>query len=229
MEQKLNSVLSAETNDEVSANVEVSTSSPNNAKPNVGCCGLKPMLFSTPMVKSILDGRKSQTRRIVKPQPITFEGLSGSGFIGKPIGENGFIKPKYNIGNMLWVRETFAPVRSWTDGKKNPQPQYSYRADNIEYDEMGWKWKPSLFMPYDACRLFLRVTNVRVERLQDISEQDAINEGVANANSFMGIGVDESKTNSYAYKELWEKINGKNSWLKNPFVWVIEFEQTAKP
>ena len=175
---------------------------------------LKPILLSTPMVQAILEGNKTVTRRIIKTD-------------GSPI------KAKYEIGDVLWVRETFIDESDFGES-----PNYVYKADCPNYQMVsGAKWKPSIFMPREVCRLFLKITNIRVERLQEITEDDAEKEGIK---EFTKDGVlckygldrwqwaDMPKTPKEAFKVLLESINGINNWESNPFVWVIEFERTDK-
>ena len=189
----------------------------------------KPILFSAPMVRAILDGRKTMTRRVVKPQPYdddfrvglyhpTLEDRHGIYPGPETFGVSNSewsIKCPYQPGMKLWVRETF-----------NPGNYYPiYKAD-MPVLGGGIKWKPSIFMPRAASRIDLLIKSVRVERLQDITEEDAINEGIN-----LRYDKDEDglviydKRNVEAFKELWESINGKGSWEKNPFVWVIEFKK----
>jgi hypothetical protein len=171
------------------------------------------LLFSTSMVQAILEGRKSQTRRIIKPQPPNdvYPMLHG-------------IEPKYRIGDVLWIRETWQHTNNIGICLDDPNSGYIYKASengkDWEENMEGWQWKPSIFMPKEACRIRLRVTNIGVEKLQDISEEDAINEGIkwtkfsSNAHSPIVL-----------YKSLWESINGKDSWDLNPWVFVIHFEK----
>ncbi len=186
----------------------------------------KPILFSTTMVQAILEGRKTQTRRIIKSIPhdaykIWFDG-------GEWIIQNKYYKcwteklePKYKKDDILWVRETF---------NKLLFNIYAYKADNKKrYNSISWK--PSIFMPKEAARIFLKVTNIRVERLHDISENDAIAEGIK---SIDNVCYDYLSDKFYrkpyeSFCTLWTKINGKESWNQNPFVWVYEFERTEKP
>lgn len=191
----------------------------------------RPILFSTEMVRAILEGRKTQTRRIVKKQP------HGAGEWVRQLASwlfpnvNPYIKlkcPYGQPGDRLWVRET------WFNDMSFGSPEYYYRA-NGEFDEQferhrlgqvgPFKWRPSIFMPREACRLMLEVTDVRVERLQDISEEDAIAEGISLPNyaeqAIKDIFFPEP---SAIYSELWESINGKGSWDKNPWIWVIGFK-----
>ena len=166
----------------------------------------KPILFSTPMVQAILEGRKTQTRRIVKPQPdfdrawknlgmtekfgleteLEIPELDLTGYflgVSSPIGDGlkatGICIPnipiKIHKGDILWVRETWR----YSDDLRNPYlyKQKEYEDWKPEYLQ-GIKWKPSIFMPKAACRIFLEVTDVRIEKLQDISEEDAVAEGI---------------------------------------------------
>ena len=176
-----------------------------------------PILFSTPMVQAILDGRKTQTRRTLKMPPKNIT-ITENGFEG----ESGRIYkcPYGKAGDILWVRET------WKDSPKQATWQrYSYKADyNSHLAELG-KWNPSIHMPKSACRIFLKVKSVRVERLQDISEEDAKAEGADDVNC----GVYGTTRYADGFYSIWNKINGSKSWDENPLVWVIEFERIEKP
>jgi hypothetical protein len=187
----------------------------------------KPILFSTPMVQAILDGRKTQTRRICKPIPI-YDRDSGYVFISNVMFDihDGWDIPmylkdnaKWEAGDILWVRETWR-VRQFPNQAK----EYFYKA-SIEEREL-FKWKPSIFMPKEACRIKLLVKNIRVERLCDISEEDAMAEGI-NLPNYAEQAVKDvyHPAPSDIYAELWDEINGTGSWIKNPWVWVIEFER----
>jgi hypothetical protein len=186
-----------------------------------------PILFSTPMVQAILKGRKTITRRVVKPQPEGIPcGICTSSFINNDVGGFGFANgekisaiiqcPFGKPGDLLWVRETFCPDPFGSDG-------FVYKADFSDPKILGWK--PSIFMPKAAARIWLEVVSVKVELLQDISEEDAIKEGVSNADTFRGIGVNDDMANRYAFRQLWEIINGEGSWGLNPWVWVVEFKR----
>ncbi|HRO75607.1 MAG TPA: hypothetical protein PLP27_05625 [Crocinitomicaceae bacterium] len=185
---------------------------------------VKPILFSTPMVQAILEGRKTQTRRIIKPQPIkrfaqdgfSFYHIPNVGAIDETLKHNK--KAKYVVGDSLWVRETWCNLEE----SNPPKVEYAYKADDYTHQP---KWKPSIFMPKEACRLFLKVTNVRVEKLQDISEEDAKSEGAFD----MNCGVNGKTLYKSGFQSLWESINGKESWKSNPYVWVYEFKLTKKP
>lgn len=164
----------------------------------------RPILFSAPMVRAILNGTKTQTRRACKGQR-ELSNIHDFQLDRCPYGK---------IGELLWVRETFLQD---TNG-------FIYRADgDFEGNAviLGG-WKPSIYMPRWASRINLEVTGIRVERLQDISEEDAIAEGVRITDEYTGC-ADDIDSHRHAYKFLWESINGKGSWDMNPFVWVVEF------
>lgn len=143
----------------------------------------KPILFSTEMVQSILENRKKQTRRIVNPQPNylaytdSTEGheITLKNYINEGLS-NGKITAKYQIGDILWVRETWQT--SYNENSKKWDPIYKADGKFWMDDDGPMKWKPSLFMVKKHCRIFLKVTNVRCERLNDITEDDAIAEGI---------------------------------------------------
>lgn len=194
-----------------------------------------PMLFSTPMVQAIREGRKTQTRRMVNPQPVVKNGLwtyrdpwhEWYNMTDGLFAQNIKTISKWKIGDLIWVRETHF---------KNGD-EWIYLADGTCCGKP--KWKPSLHMPKEAARIWLRVTTVNVERLNEISADDAVCEGVTKSmrNSF-GYSSEESEesfnfTQSiHTYRLLWESINGSGSWDKNPWVWVISFEvlsTTGKP
>lgn len=191
----------------------------------------RPILFSGPMVRALLDGRKTQTRRIVKLTPK--DGVADNRFVFEDInGKFRFIDCPYGRPrDLLWVRETW--------GETGSPMRVDYKADAGPITETarmsaGLKWKPSIHMPRYASRLTLRITAVRVERLQDISEEDAISEGIEllGGPTSCSPWKDYSKDQRYkffsapsaSYCSLWESINGPESWDQNPFVWVIQFE-----
>ena len=204
-----------------------------------------PMLFSTEMVEAILNGTKNQTRRIIKfPKDFDTVSVFDNGALGLKYSSNLFdgelkrLYPKLEFGDIIWVRETFTII---------PPNLLFYKADNVE-NAKHVKWKPSLFMPKKACRLFLQVVSVTCERLNDISENDAKGEGVEdffgqtdiNSSAFRDYMVTkkeikESPWNGIvdnaidSYKSLWEKINGKGRWELNPWVWVYKFERIDRP
>lgn len=213
----------------------------------------KPILFSTEMVQAILEGRKTQTRRIIKPQPI-FYGRNDER-IAVEFRKNIFefydvmrndpfsilfsLKLKFELGDILWVRESF----EYSDELDEPfWYKQKYKEDYTQEAFERIKWKPSIHMPKEAARIFLEVTNVRVERLKDISEEDAIAEGIDKKgdlyfNYFESKLLGKVLQKEYFYKEipkvsfmsLWSKINGIDSWKANPWVWVYEFKQVHHP
>ena len=193
---------------------------------------MKPILFSTEMVQAILSGRKTMTRRVL-PQKSTAMEWINAGFTTEYILSKGneAIR-KYNVGDVLWVRETTCYVmldhaHDLLEGAKD-RIQFVYKAsvhsDWIEYakEKYGYKWKPSIFMPKEAARIFLRVTDIRIEKLQDISEEDAIAEGCPYGKA--DGSIDYAVGNKH-FPTLWANINGEQSWNENPLVWVICFEK----
>lgn len=190
---------------------------------------MKPILFNTEMTRAVLDGRKTATRRIVKA-PVLYSGTEPPSRIfrdgdlfqfqwntGKTVG--GFaIKPPYLSGNILYVRETWA---EWSGG-------YVYKADEIcSAYPLAFvdRWHPSIHMPKEAARLFLRVTDVRVERLQDI-----MNDPPGPNNQIMREGCKYGCD----FIAIWEStVQNRDrdhyGWDANPYVWVIEFVRCEKP
>ncbi len=177
----------------------------------------KPILFSTEMVKAIQESRKTQTRRLIKPQPT---------------GPFVIYKCLWQSGDILWVRET------WCKNPYGTGAPYCYKADEESwiYDDMEGMWKPSIHMPRKAARLFLKVKDIRVERLQDISHEDAIKEGITfdmamTCNNWSPTFTDPDSGGDpdyvEAFKVLWDSINAKRGygWDVNPWVWVVEFER----
>ena len=222
------------------------------------------------MVKAILQGEKTMTRRIIKPQPDGVTG--GKAWVKKFINviRNGeliytdkteegkqivdpLLFPHGQIGDRLWVRETWIK----NTGELPTDLGYVYKAelgdDELVYsNELGIKWKPSIFMPREACRMFLKICSIRVERLHDISEQDLIAEGIKipvngkgsnrvllelggknKAIDFLPEGCMAPGAEKLTQKqllfahfaELWCSINGRESWDSNPWVWVIKFSK----
>lgn len=183
-----------------------------------------PILFNMEMVRSILDGRKSCTRRIIKPQPQGYFEVSEEPlYIYDTDGKQGKITPPYQPGDILYVRETW---------KQAPNGYYYYedwqRSDIADIT----KWKPSIHMPKEAARIWLKVTDVRAERLQEITAESALLEGTdkyihlngkfdknAILTSFMGIWNSTIKKSDF----------DRYGWDANPYVFVIEFERCEKP
>lgn len=200
----------------------------------------KPILFSTEMVKAILSGSKVQTRRVVKPKP-EFHFTNEKDGLG-----DGWVKncPYGQVGDVLWVRETMVLNKNsntyWpvADGYHRSISALTNKPFESE------KVIPSIHMPKKACRLFLKIKSIRVEKLQDISEEDGQKEGVlkdvklpvANFQTKIIYRNYYSKSDSVgcadarsSFMTLWKSINGEESWKSNPWVWVIEFERIEKP
>lgn len=219
----------------------------------------RPILFSAPMVRAILDGTKTQTRRFAKipckritakygdvdvqevkyyapPSGKSQEGWAAPGINywtydkadGHMIGNHIDPCPYGEVGDQLWVREThaFVPRTAYPQSKAVDQILLNDDKHNGVIFRAGWDgsqrgiiWSPSIYMPRWASRIQLEITGIRVERLQDISDQDALCEGVDRTNtSISGYAIER-------YKNLWETINGEDSWNSNPWVWVIEFKR----
>lgn len=197
---------------------------------------MKPILFSTHMVQVILAGRKTMTRRVIKQSVVdnfligVMGILVGSYREGMAEAYPTVDDAPYSAGDVLWVRETWMPEteqRIHTGG-------YIYRAsDRPEPDgDAPLKWHPSIFMPKEAARIFLRVIDVRAERLREISEEDARAEGCITFHDKIGDGkfddvLEFDLTAKDAFCELWERLNKKRGygWDTNPWVWVYTFER----
>lgn len=228
---------------------------------------LKPIFFNTPMVQSILNYDKTQTRRIVKfPAEVHTILHQGQGvqYLGEDIVVSGFtpeyqhfvidpefyidIKAPYKKGDTLYVRETWAkriiddactgyitqhcPYESCEnpEGDCFTEEEYIYRADYKVPENLNIKWRPSIHMPKEAARIFLDVADVRVERLQDISDADILREGIR----LKGVVLpDDLSIQCEAYRDAWIDLwnhtcgfpNTDNAWNANPWVWVISFER----
>lgn len=211
----------------------------------------RPILFKGEMVRAILDGRKTQTRRIVKPQPV-FHKNKKLPWEWKPSGKD---LPVYNWcrghkktidcvhccgwldfcpygkpGDQLWVRETcFSDGASLTYVADHKSRHFCLKNETnyqrlLKLHHYGGGYSrnvPSIHMPRWASRITLEITDVRVERLNDISGTDAFAEGVTVPSHFSD-SFDEAR---YTFAELWESINGPGSWNANPWVWVVEFRR----
>jgi len=211
-----------------------------------------PILFSTPMVQAIQQGVKKRTRRTKglekineNPKNFKYYGNQSPFFEDKVdrnihwfylIDLNGkaledFLKvkcPYGQVGDVLWVRETWQHTKYAINLSVDDENSgYVYKASengkDWEQNTEEWKWKPSLFMPKEACRLFLKITDISVERLQDITEVESALEG-AKHGRYLGLGKIGGSIRE-GFFELWESINGKDSVIQNPWVWVISFEK----
>ena len=238
---------------------------------------MKPILFSTPMVQAILDGRKTMTRLVIKKIPrILYE---YNNLVFYPFRKDKkftlwttkndidaldgvALKSPYKVGDILWARETWTYGRVvgesdeygnsefWLEQTQKEKDEkcifYKADMDDAVREDISFKdvfWKPSIFMPKKYARIFLRVTNVRVERLQDISEEDCLAEGIyefddndctgdykaytiSKPNIHYGICIDDKFNSAYeAFEWLWNSINGKGAWESNPYVFVYTFQR----
>lgn len=208
----------------------------------------RPILFNTEMVRSILDGRKTCTRRVIKfPDGMTGHPIGKAGDSNNPLGvmyPGGIKRPPYQPGDILYVRETWqkAGLVDDFDQVVDGTEKYYYAAgpekpcfDSWVDPETGERkdrmpWRPSIHMPKEAARIFLKVTDVRVERLQEIDIEGIRNEGLSSAAVHCGdmeIALEE-------WEILWNSTIKKSDldrygWDANPYVWVIEFERCEKP
>lgn len=215
---------------------------------------IKPILFNTEMVWAFLDGRKSCTRRLVKPQPdgkhtFPLGFITGStekkevGCFGFGIDEYGgsiqYAKPPYQPGDILYVRETVWQKIGYyldIDGETKPSwyNEFKYVASD-EKPETGWNYswakRPSIHMPKEAARIWLKVTDVRVERLQEITAESALTEGADKCIHANGTLNEDQTITSFI--GIWNSTIKKSDldrygWDANPYVWVIEFERCEK-
>jgi len=216
----------------------------------------RPILFSSPMVLALLNGSKTQTRRAVKPQferepvdvvngvpswdyPTNYDGdVQMNTMSGKPC-------PHGVPGDHLWVREAIRLVPDQEPDDGTGPVLSVYAADGVFTVADAWPWKrtylPSMHCPRGLSRITLEITDVRVERLQDISEADAVAEGIRISSAarrsdacygiyecLMPDGKTHFNDSAYSlYRTLWEQINGSSSWDANPWVWVVEFKRVT--
>lgn len=182
---------------------------------------MKPILFNTEMVRAILDGRKTVTRRVVKPQPkgqlVPLPDESGwPGYFGEADTPR-VMRPPHFIGDILYVRE------AWCNANTAENPCYFYKADGDRPHDLDdlTPWRPSIHMPKEAARLFLRVKAVRVERVQEITYDGAVREGANPACPVLN------------FRKIWDSTikptdRALYGWAADPWVWVIEFERITK-
>ena len=210
---------------------------------------VKPILFNTEMVRAILDGRKTCTRRICKDaNEHTVPDMDFYNADRRTYAVHNFADKEHTEqlstaertcpvcpGDVLYVRETWCDDRQFT--RDSTPGQYFYKASENE----KFKWKPSIHMPKEAARIWLKVTDVRVERLQNMTEGDCIKEGIypshckdCNAPFGCDCCLDEGYNEIDAFAELWDSTIKKSDlaqygWDANPYIWVIEFEKCEKP
>lgn len=202
---------------------------------------MKPILFNTEMVRAILDGRKTTTRRVIKPQPMKkyCGGIITDSYKKSDIGKVVFsdeenmicgkpelvTKMPYKINDILYVRETWNenPAHDTNENFEGLPPKEQFAIYKATSPEFSGGWRPSIFMPKEAARIFLRVKGVRAERLQNITDEEAENEGCTDATS-----------TAMGFFDVWDSTikksdRDKYGWNANPWVWVISFEQCKKP
>jgi hypothetical protein len=210
-----------------------------------------PLLFSAPMVRAILDGRKTQTRRIVKNatgaffdhsayEPVeirhrewAFRDKSAKSLLTAAEGSPVFRCPYGTAGDRLWVKETHR--HHLCAGADMEQLHFAADGPCCPVDGERIKpWRPSIFMRRVDSRITLEIVAVRVERLQSITEEDALAEGIIRNPNLDGYCYDDEGRGFHgsravrAYENLWRSINGPDSWGRNPWVWVLDFKKTTK-
>jgi hypothetical protein len=208
----------------------------------------RPILFSAPMVRAILDGTKTQTRRAIKPQPESEHSGEPYWFVGgcrawrirgctepNRSGSHNEIECPYGRpGDRLWAREAWRTVAE-ADAIPPRDMDEAFRLwfeVEAPHQPGAGKYRPPMFMPRWASRITLEITGMRVERLQDISEADSVAEGCTKNHNgyFWGgphdvSGLKQMATAQKAYRDLWESINGPGSWDANPWVWAVSFKR----
>lgn len=185
-----------------------------------------PILFNMKMVRAILDCRKSCTRRIIKPQPQGYFEVSEEPlYIYDTDGKQGKITPPYQPGDILYVRETFIQAAAHI---------FWYKVDDKPWMSKDLLWKPSIHMPKEAARIWLKVKDVRVEQLQDITGLSIQKEGIELDPNECAGKFDFISELFLLFQELWDSTIKKSDldrygWDANPYVWVVEFERCEKP
>lgn len=206
---------------------------------------IKPILFNTEMVRAILDGRKTCTRRLPRKQIeekyieydewVQAVAVPGCTYLREKEFYTQY--PPYQPGDLLYVRETWHRYtkRVGEGGKCHLEERYGYKASIKNSEDADEPWRPSIHMPKEAARIWLKVTDVRVERLRDITEDGAKDEG-ANWKNGQNVGWEEKmkRTATERFAENWDSTIKKSDrerygWEANPWVWAIEFERCEKP
>ncbi|GEM47184.1 hypothetical protein [Deinococcus cellulosilyticus] len=208
----------------------------------------RPILFSAPMVKAILEGRKTQTRRLIKfvapsgnisyrrpaGDPLITETQNTQGYTTRTVPEGLMLQCPYQVGDQLWVRENlrldaagfwvYAADRALVEFDPEHEAAALVWADHKDKEHC-----PSIHMPRWASRILLEITEVRAQQLRKISEEDALQEGIHEdlLPAHLRYGK-ELPSPQHAFGHLWESINGKGSWDANPWVWAITFKR-VKP
>lgn len=226
--------------------------------PSIGCPVKEhPILMSGPMVRAILEGKKSQTRRVIRPQPVQldteqwFPGPPGSNKNAKHYANEKHLRkglpldfsPYGAPGDRLWVRETHAILRQGDYGSvvgpnesdfRQHYYELRYRTDERDSyaeasaDVRGYSWRPSIHMPRWASRITLEIIEVRVERLQKITDNDVRAEGITPSEiDAWREWLHPGDVHGHAFGQRWDTLNAKRgySWESNPWVWVVSFER----
>lgn len=219
-----------------------------------------PMLYSRPMVQATIARRKTKTRRVIKPQPPEQFLNHGNAiaFVTDKTLNHTVHCPYGKPGDLIWVKESFYAYGHWTTitdntGKRKSIFQdltrdnfylHQYAAEwqpkkVAKKGELGWHKRSSLFMPKRIARIWLKINDVNVQRIQDITPMDSEAEGIKMLSggtfwwqNYLNEGLPGFKSAVQSFKSLWQSINGKDSWNENPWVWVIEFKllsTTGKP
>lgn len=187
----------------------------------------RPIIFSTEMVQKILSGTKTQTRRLIKPQPhyfksTRFNGKSWEFSLGSQVGYDVRVCSHGQVGDRLWVKEAYLGMIFPFNGV-----ECCYKADGIQLSKPSMAWENARYMPRKYSRLLLEIENIRVEGLNDISEKDAIAEGCLGLHLQHRDAPQTFLKPQEHFAHVWDEINGKKgfAWATNPFVWVIEFRR----
>jgi hypothetical protein len=182
----------------------------------------RPILFSAPMVRAILEGRKTVTRRQVKGSGLKWLEDFTPEYVADPANS---LCPFGKPGDRLWVREAWARIGI----AQAPDQEWVVYRESDNRTDYGGPWKPGIHMFRRDCRILLEITAVRVERLQAISRSDIRAEGLVCPSELTSDDVSPNYRDWYpaAWRELWESINGADSWAANPWVWVVEFKQVT--
>lgn len=203
---------------------------------------MKGIMFQEPLFHLTVQGIKKQTRRIIKSRTGFFQVCSKNGVVtdiwqtdaNEWVGDNLVpVKPRYKVGDIVYLKEPYALVGGYFEHEL-PTVVYKYGGNPANYKDV--KWKNKLFMPESAARYFIKITAVRAERLQDISEEDCLLEGIERlsydpdclelGNVYYAPGIDSFWTAQEAYAALIDKINGASTWESNPRVYVYDYELT---
>lgn len=204
----------------------------------------RPILFSAPMVRALLAGTKTQTRRAVSRgnSVLDWDGNSLAKWGGLDLSIatafNRICPRWWRPGDRLWVKETFGlhahlDFTDWHRGSIRGEIEddirerfaVAYRADHYDKDHAAWR--PSIFMPRWASRITLEITDVRVQRLRDITDEDAKAEGITEAEAAYERDVYPHDSYRRAYSALWDRINGPGAWASNPWVWALTFKRVT--